>query len=48
MNELFKRIIVKALIIGKQAGEDIDAVIATYTNLTEAEKADIMKEVNAQ
>lgn len=48
MNELFKRIIVKALIIRKQAGEDIDAVIATYTNLTEAENADIMKEVNAQ
>lgn len=48
MNELFKRIIVKALIIRKQAGEDIDAVIATYTNLTEAEKADIMNEVNAQ
>ena len=48
MNELFKRIIVKALIIRKQAGEDIDAVIATYTNLTGAEKADIMKEVNAQ
>lgn len=48
MNELFKRIIVKALIIRKQAGEDIDAVIATYTNLIEAEKADIMKEVNAQ
>lgn len=48
MNELFKRIIVKALIIRKQAGEDIDAVIATYTNLTEAEKSDIMKEVNAQ
>lgn len=48
MNELFNRIIVKALIIRKQAGEDIDAVIATYTNLTEAEKADIMKEVNAQ
>lgn len=48
MNELFKRIIVKALIIRKQAGEDIDAVIATYTNLTKAEKADIMKEVNAQ
>lgn len=48
MNELFKRIIVKALIIRKQAGEDIDAVIATYTNLTEAEKADIMKDVNAQ
>lgn len=48
MNELFKRIIVKALIIRKRAGEDIDAVIATYTNLTEAERADIMKEVNAQ
>ena len=48
MNELFKRIIVKALIIRKQAGEDIDAVIATYTNLTEAERADIMKEVHAQ
>lgn len=48
MNELFKRIIVKALIIRKQAGEDVDAVIATYTNLTEAEKVDIMKEVNAQ
>lgn len=48
MNELFKRIIVKALIIRKQAGEDIDTVIATYTNLTEAEKADIMNEVNAQ
>lgn len=48
MNELFKRIIVKALIIRKQAGEDIDAVIATYTNLTEAEKVEIMKEVNAQ
>ncbi|WAX11083.1 hypothetical protein CB473P2_00043 [Enterocloster phage CB473P2] len=48
MNELFKRIIVKALIIRKQAGEDVDAVIATYTNLTEAEKVEIMKEVNAQ
>lgn len=48
MNELFKRIIVKALIIRKQVGEDVDAVIATYTNLTEAEKVEIMKEVNAQ
>ena len=48
MNELFKRIIVKALIIRKQAGEDVDAVIAIYTNLTEAEMVEIMKEVNAQ
>lgn len=43
MNALFKAIIIKGLKIRKDAGEDVEAVVATYTNLTETERKEILK-----
>lgn len=46
MNELFKSIIIKGLRIRKENGEDIEDVVARYSNLTEEEKQEILSIVN--
>ena len=42
MNEIFKAIVIKGLIIRKNQGEEPADILDGYTNLTETEKADIL------
>lgn len=44
LNDVQMSIIIQAMVIRKNNGEDVDAHLEKYTNLTEEEKAEI-KEV---
>lgn len=43
LNEIAKNIIIKALRIRKGNGENPEAVLETYRNLTETEKTEILE-----
>lgn len=45
LNTIAKNIIIKALQIRKEKGEDPVKVLNTYQNLTEAEKVEILEAV---
>lgn len=43
LNTIQKKIIIRALRIRKNGGEDLQEVLSGYTNLTEEEKTEILK-----
>ena len=45
LSEIKKRIIVRALQLRKEAGEEPQEILSGYKNLTEEEKTEILKEI---
>lgn len=45
LSDVYRNIVIKAMIERKNRGEDIGEVLAGYSNLTDEDRADILKVV---